>query len=252
MGDVGDGDPERPRPRPPVVREVDEAATFPFDRERVPEQPLRHALVELDADLARVALDAGDRHSSRLLGVQLGGHLGSEIAKRIDIPATAILNEMTVDQISDLDLSCAVGQPLGSSREARGIPTFAEVLAPTCRGDSLVWSPGSVLDWGVTADQPVLGVYLFAPPRLLASTWRCTDGDGLPRGDAPAPRLRQGQRQTWLPPFRGGARCTACELDARSGAALSSARDRGPVDARLGERVTCGAQRGGASTRWSS
>ena len=58
----------------------------------------------------------GDRHTGRLLGVQLVGRLRSEIAKRIDIPATAIFNEMTVDAISDLDLSYT--PPLGSPWEA--------------------------------------------------------------------------------------------------------------------------------------
>ena len=58
----------------------------------------------------------GDRHTGQLLGVQLVGHLGSEIAKRIDIPATAIFNEMTIDAISDLDLSYT--PPLGSPWDA--------------------------------------------------------------------------------------------------------------------------------------
>ena len=40
----------------------------------------------------------------------------SEIAKRVDIPATAIFNEMTVDGISDLDLSYT--PPLGSPWDA--------------------------------------------------------------------------------------------------------------------------------------
>ncbi len=73
----------------------------------------------------------GDRHSGRLLGVQLVGHLGSEIAKRIDIPATAILNEMTVDQISDLDLSYT--PPLGSSWDAlqTGAQTWTRQIRPT-------------------------------------------------------------------------------------------------------------------------
>ena len=44
----------------------------------------------------------GDRRTGRLLGVQLD----SDIAKRIDIPATAIFNQMTIDAVSDLDLSC--------------------------------------------------------------------------------------------------------------------------------------------------
>ncbi len=58
----------------------------------------------------------GDRRTGRLLGVQLVGHLRSEIAKRIDIPATAIHNEMTVDALSGLDLSYT--PPLGSPWDA--------------------------------------------------------------------------------------------------------------------------------------
>jgi NADPH-dependent 2,4-dienoyl-CoA reductase/sulfur reductase-like enzyme len=58
----------------------------------------------------------GDRVTGRLLGVQLYGHKHAEIAKRIDIAATAIFNGMTVDQISDLDLSYT--PPLGSPWDA--------------------------------------------------------------------------------------------------------------------------------------
>ena len=58
----------------------------------------------------------GDRDTGQLLGVQLVGHLSSEIAKRIDIPATAIFNHMTVESISDLDLSYT--PPLGSPWDA--------------------------------------------------------------------------------------------------------------------------------------
>ena len=58
----------------------------------------------------------GDRRTGQLLGVQLVGHLGSEIAKRIDIPATAIFNRMTVEAICDLDLSYT--PPLGSPWDA--------------------------------------------------------------------------------------------------------------------------------------
>jgi NADPH-dependent 2,4-dienoyl-CoA reductase/sulfur reductase-like enzyme len=55
----------------------------------------------------------GDRRTGRLLGVQLIGHRGSEIAKRIDTIATAIFNDLTVHAISDLDLSYtpALGSP---------------------------------------------------------------------------------------------------------------------------------------------
>ena len=58
----------------------------------------------------------GDRTTGRLLGLQLFGHRHAEIAKRIDIAATAIFNDMTVDAVSDLDLSYT--PPLGSPWEA--------------------------------------------------------------------------------------------------------------------------------------
>ena len=58
----------------------------------------------------------GDRATGRLLGLQLFGHKHAEIAKRIDIAATAIYNNMTVDAVSDLDLSYT--PPLGSPWEA--------------------------------------------------------------------------------------------------------------------------------------
>jgi NADPH-dependent 2,4-dienoyl-CoA reductase/sulfur reductase-like enzyme len=58
----------------------------------------------------------GDRGTGLLLGLQLVGRLGSEIAKRIDIAATAIFNQMTIDEMSDLDLSYT--PPLGSPWDA--------------------------------------------------------------------------------------------------------------------------------------
>jgi NADPH-dependent 2,4-dienoyl-CoA reductase/sulfur reductase-like enzyme len=58
----------------------------------------------------------GDRATGRLLGMQLFGHKHAEIAKRIDIAATAIFNNMTVDAVSDLDLSYT--PPLGSPWDA--------------------------------------------------------------------------------------------------------------------------------------
>jgi NADPH-dependent 2,4-dienoyl-CoA reductase/sulfur reductase-like enzyme len=58
----------------------------------------------------------GDRQSGRLLGLQLFGHRHAEVAKRIDIAAAAIFNEMTVDAMSDLDLSYT--PPLGSPWDA--------------------------------------------------------------------------------------------------------------------------------------
>ena len=58
----------------------------------------------------------GDRATGQLLGMQLFGHKNAEIAKRIDIAATAIFHGMTVDAVSDLDLSYT--PPLGSPWEA--------------------------------------------------------------------------------------------------------------------------------------
>ena len=58
----------------------------------------------------------GDRATGQFLGMQLFGHKNAEIAKRIDIAATAIFHHTTVDAISDLDLSYT--PPLGSPWEA--------------------------------------------------------------------------------------------------------------------------------------
>ncbi len=65
----------------------------------------------------------GDRRTGRLLGMQLFGHKHAEIAKRIDIAATAIYSDMTVGDVSDLDLSYT--PPLGSPWEAVQMGTQA-------------------------------------------------------------------------------------------------------------------------------
>ncbi len=51
-----------------------------------------------------------------LLGAQLVGRRGTEISKRVDVFATAIYNDMTVDAMSELDLSYS--PPLGSPWDA--------------------------------------------------------------------------------------------------------------------------------------
>ena len=59
----------------------------------------------------------GDRRTGRMLGAQLVGRLhGSEVAKRVDIAATALHHGMTVADVEDLDLSYT--PPLGSPWEA--------------------------------------------------------------------------------------------------------------------------------------
>jgi NADPH-dependent 2,4-dienoyl-CoA reductase/sulfur reductase-like enzyme len=47
----------------------------------------------------------GDAPTGRLLGMQIVGHWQAEVAKRIDIAATALFHGMSVDGLNDLDLS---------------------------------------------------------------------------------------------------------------------------------------------------
>jgi NADPH-dependent 2,4-dienoyl-CoA reductase/sulfur reductase-like enzyme len=61
----------------------------------------------------------GDTSTGRLLGVQLVGHRDAEVAKRIDIAAVALFHEMTIDEMSELDLSYT--PPLGSPWDAMQI-----------------------------------------------------------------------------------------------------------------------------------
>ncbi|MGY2067444.1 FAD-dependent oxidoreductase [Blastococcus sp. SYSU DS0619] len=58
----------------------------------------------------------GDADTGRLLGAQLVGRLGSEVAKRADVFATALFHAMTVESMADLDL--AYTPPLGSPWDA--------------------------------------------------------------------------------------------------------------------------------------
>lgn len=57
-----------------------------------------------------------DRAAGRLLGLQLVGRLGSEIAKRVDVAPTAIHHGARGDDLLDLDLSYT--PPLGSPWDA--------------------------------------------------------------------------------------------------------------------------------------
>jgi NADPH-dependent 2,4-dienoyl-CoA reductase/sulfur reductase-like enzyme len=47
----------------------------------------------------------GDRISNRILGAQIMGHVSSEVSKRVDVVATAIFNELKMEDLSDIDLS---------------------------------------------------------------------------------------------------------------------------------------------------
>ena len=70
----------------------------------------------------------GDRATGRLLGVQLFGHKHAEVAKRVDIAAAAIFHGMTVDDMSELDLSYT--PPLGSPWDAIQMGAQVWVKAP--------------------------------------------------------------------------------------------------------------------------
>jgi NADPH-dependent 2,4-dienoyl-CoA reductase/sulfur reductase-like enzyme len=48
---------------------------------------------------------SGERATGRLLGAQVIGHYGTEVSKRVDIFAAALHHGMTVEDLSDLDLS---------------------------------------------------------------------------------------------------------------------------------------------------
>ncbi len=65
----------------------------------------------------------GDTDSGLLLGAQLVGARGAEIAKRVDTYAVALHHDMTVDAMSDLDLSYT--PPLGSPWDAVQVATQA-------------------------------------------------------------------------------------------------------------------------------
>lgn len=58
----------------------------------------------------------GDRGTRQLLGAQIVGHWKGEVAKRIDVFATALYHGMSVDALNDLDLSYT--PPLGSPWDA--------------------------------------------------------------------------------------------------------------------------------------
>ena len=65
----------------------------------------------------------GDDGDGRLLGAQLVGTRGAEISKRVDTYATALHHSMTVEAMSDLDLSYT--PPLGSPWDAVQVATQA-------------------------------------------------------------------------------------------------------------------------------
>jgi NADPH-dependent 2,4-dienoyl-CoA reductase/sulfur reductase-like enzyme len=82
----------------------DEVAQSGFDPFTVESTTWDHKLYYPEAHEVRIRV-TGDRKTGRLLGAQMIGHVRSEIAKRIDIFATALFQSMRVMELNDLDLS---------------------------------------------------------------------------------------------------------------------------------------------------
>ncbi len=82
----------------------DEARAAGFDPLAVSRMYFDHKVYYPGAQSVHLLL-TGDRTTGHLLGAQMAGAVKTEIAKRIDMVATALFHEMTVEALSDLDLS---------------------------------------------------------------------------------------------------------------------------------------------------
>jgi NADPH-dependent 2,4-dienoyl-CoA reductase/sulfur reductase-like enzyme len=82
----------------------DEATRAGFEPFTVETTTWDHKVYYPEAREVRIRV-TGDRMTGRLLGAQMLGHVHSEIAKRIDIFATALFHNMRVEELNDLDLS---------------------------------------------------------------------------------------------------------------------------------------------------
>ena len=83
---------------------ADEAKTAGYDPVTTMITTWDHKVYYPGAHELHLSLTA-DWSTQRILGVQLLGAWGSEIAKRIDIVATALYHELRVEHLNDLDLS---------------------------------------------------------------------------------------------------------------------------------------------------
>jgi NADPH-dependent 2,4-dienoyl-CoA reductase/sulfur reductase-like enzyme len=88
-----------------------EARAAGFDPLTIEATYFDHKMYYPGAQTVHVRL-TGDRTTGRFLGAQLVGPVRTEVAKRVDTYATALFHEMTVEALSDLDLSYT--PPLGS------------------------------------------------------------------------------------------------------------------------------------------
>jgi NADPH-dependent 2,4-dienoyl-CoA reductase/sulfur reductase-like enzyme len=82
----------------------DEAAKAGFDPFTVEMETWDHKVYYPRAHPLKIRV-TGDRQTKRLLGAQMLGHYRGEIAKRIDIFASALFHGMTIEELNDFDLS---------------------------------------------------------------------------------------------------------------------------------------------------
>jgi len=82
----------------------DEAAQAGFDPFTVEVTTWDHKVYYPGAHEVRIRV-TGDRETGHLLGAQMIGHVHAEVAKRIDVVATALFHNMRVEELNDLDLS---------------------------------------------------------------------------------------------------------------------------------------------------
>jgi NADPH-dependent 2,4-dienoyl-CoA reductase/sulfur reductase-like enzyme len=81
-----------------------EAAQAGFDPFTVETTTWDHKVYYPEAHEVRIRV-TGDRKSGRLLGARMVGHWHAEVAKRIDVFATALFHGMPIDNLNRLDLS---------------------------------------------------------------------------------------------------------------------------------------------------
>ncbi|MFB2837221.1 FAD-dependent oxidoreductase [Floridanema evergladense] len=92
-----------------------EALAAGFDPLTVESEVWDHKVYYPGAHQLRIRV-TGDRQTGKLLGAQIAGHYQGEVAKRVDIYATALFHGMTVEAINEIDLSYT--PPLGSPWDA--------------------------------------------------------------------------------------------------------------------------------------
>jgi NADPH-dependent 2,4-dienoyl-CoA reductase/sulfur reductase-like enzyme len=97
----------------------DDARANGFDPLTVEAAPWHHKVYYPGAHRLHIRI-TGDSHTGRLLGAQIVGHWQAEVAKRIDVFATALFHGMTVEGVSALDLSYTppMGAPWDAVQEA--------------------------------------------------------------------------------------------------------------------------------------